>query len=101
MKKLKASNGESIVELLVSILIAGMSGLLMAVMISTAASLNLQAQETDAEFYGEVSAADAGVKKTDMLEQKLTIADGAQLATIPIDVYGKEGEHTMFAFGRK
>lgn len=100
---LTSKKGESIVELLVAILITGMAGASMAVMLSTSINLNMQAEDSDKLFYQEMNSAELAEIRTDasMLNQELTIEVNGKTTTFEINIYGKEEEKAMLAFGSK
>lgn len=90
--KCRSCSGETLVELLVAILIGGLSVALLATMITTAGRWNYQAQVSDAEFYRQVS--DAETRKTEVeagktLRLTLTRAEsGLSTVDVNVTVYG-------------
>lgn len=100
---LKSKKGESMLELLVSILITGASGSLMAIMLTTSTNLNIQAEKGDKEFYIESNMAETKEIRNDILNEDITITISRETdsATFKLDVYGKEKNNAIFAFGKK
>lgn len=56
--KLRSHRGESLAEVLVAMLIIALSVMLLAVMVTTAGSINMQTRLRDEQFYKELSAAE-------------------------------------------
>lgn len=56
--KLRSRRGESLAEVLVAMLIIALSVLLLAVMVTTAGSINMQTRRRDEQFYKDLSAAE-------------------------------------------
>ena len=98
---LKSKKGESIVELLVAILIMGMSAMLMGGLITTSIKLNTQAENGDVALYTEINAAETKSIILDSQETTITITTEDNVSiSIPVAVYGKE-EDALVAFGKK
>ena len=59
-EKLKNSQGETLVEVLASVLVCSLSIMLLAGAVSASTSIDLQAQAADAEYYEVLSRAEQG-----------------------------------------
>ena len=93
--KLASRRGDTLVEVLVSILVAGLSVALLAGMVATGARFNAKARAADEALYRELSAAEG---RTDLLgtgDLTLTMGDGEH--HIPVELYGAEGGLTSYA----
>lgn len=60
IRKIASRRGETLVELLVAILIVAFGCMLIAVLYSASMSINLDAQQKDAEFYDAISQIEQG-----------------------------------------
>lgn len=96
-RKLKSARGESLVELLASTLIAGLSAALLATMIITSARMNDSVQKGDEDYYENLAHAEAqdepmtavgGVSATGNIEVSCT---GYLNIQIPVKYYGGDG----------
>ena len=98
---LKSKKGESIVELLVAIMIMGLSGMLMGVLISTSVNLNIQAEKGDVDLYTEINGAETKSPMPDSQGSTITITTVEnESISIPVEVYGKEKD-ALVAFGKE
>lgn len=95
-RKLKSARGESLVELLASTLIAGLSAALLAAMIITSARMNDSVQKGDEDYYENLAHAEAqdvsmeavgGTGATGSIEVS---CDGGYVGSIqiPVKYYG-------------
>jgi Na+-transporting NADH:ubiquinone oxidoreductase subunit NqrC len=107
MKKIKAkladSRGESLPEMLASILIGSLSVSLLVGGVMVSSNINQKAASADDKFYEALSIAEE--KKTDVsdadsvVEKKLVISENdQQKATIEINVYGGD---TLYSYRKK
>lgn len=88
--KLKSQRGETLVELMASILISTLSVGLLLGAVAVSANLNRQAENADETFYGALTAAEsrAGAPRSGTV----TVAEtGGSSVTLDIDVYGGDG----------
>ena len=88
IRKLRSRRGETLVEVLVSILVAGLSVLLLAGMISTAARFNGAARRADERLYEQLSAAEAQGPDADLGRASVVLTVGGVRDPIPVYVYG-------------
>ena len=58
-EKLRSSRGETLTEVLISIVICSIAVLLLATMVITAMSINHKAREMDVDFYGKLTDVEA------------------------------------------
>lgn len=90
-KKLKSKKAETLLESLVSLLIATLSVILLSTSIMTAAKTNQIVKDADATFTTELACAE--MKSTVAAEdQSLTISftnDGISSQTVDVDLYGQ------------
>lgn len=93
-EKLKSERGESLVEILASVLIASLSVGLLVTMIMTSARMNDNAENSDREYYQSLSLAEAQldpmVKDGAPVTTKVTIqrmSEGGQVG-IPVEIDG-------------
>ena len=56
--KLRSQSGETLAEVLVALLIIALSGMLLAVMLSTAASMDIATRSRDKRFYEDLTRAE-------------------------------------------
>ena len=90
MKKLKSKHGETLTETLVSILIIAMASALLATMVGVSARLTKRAEAADAQFYEELSAAEAG--RGEDGDATITLTVGGSSGELPVVIYGGSGE---------
>lgn len=94
--KLKSTRGESLVELLASVLIGGLSVTLLAAMIMTSARMNDSVQKSDEEYYENLAHAEAQdvsavtVGGTGGVGNVKVSSDGLNV-DVPVTYYGGEG----------
>ena len=93
-RKLKSVRGESLVELLASILIGGLSVSLLATLIITSVHMKKSVQERDKEYYESLKKAEAQKEtnaSTESVKVEVTIAGAASGSTeIPVTYYGDD-----------
>lgn len=94
--KLASRRGETLVEVLVSILLAGLSMLMLMGMISAAVRLNGTARQADAQFYEELSAAEGRTQEVDG-SASLSLVIGGQTTHIDVAVYGTQDGLAAYA----
>ena len=88
--KLRSSRGETLVEVLASILVAALSvGLLMAG-IAVSVRINRRAEQADDAFYAALTAAEGRTAGTSS-GAFVTVAEGEKQASLSVQVYGEEG----------
>lgn len=95
-RKLASRRGETLVEVLVSILLAGLSVLLLVSMLSAAARFNTAARQADARLYAELSAAEGRTQEVDG-SASLSLVIGGQTTLIDVAVYGAQDGLTAYA----
>lgn len=94
-RKLKSCAGETLAEVLVSILVVALAVLLLASMVSASGNIDLSTRERDAEFYEELTQTE--IKKTEkdhgavVVEWKNSSDGSAGSREFEVDVYGGEG----------
>ena len=88
-KFLKDKRGESLVESLAAILIFTMASIIMYSMVTTAARINAQARDREAEVQTQLVAAESAETVTDTGTVTMTIdAAGKQVAKYDVNIYG-------------
>ncbi len=96
-KKLCNQRGETLVELMVSILIATLSVGLLLGGVAVSANINQQAEKADVYFYETLSAAESQKEPlSDGIAAKPTIdlEESAKTIRIPVQVFGGKGLYT-------
>ena len=96
-KKLCNQRGETLVELMVSILIATLSVGLLLGGVAVSVNINRQAQKADVYFYETLSAAESQNEPlTDGVSAKPTVdlEEGAKTVRMPVQVFGGKGLYT-------
>lgn len=96
-KKLRSQRGETLVELMVSILIATLSVGLLLGGVTVSANINRQAQKSDTYFYETLSAAESRKEPiTDDIASKpsIILEESTKKTNIPVQVYGGKGLYT-------
>lgn len=94
--KLRSNRGETLVELLASILVATLSVALLIGCVTASFQLGRQADQSDSYFYQTLTAAeDRQIPLTDGIIQ---VTEGGSLVSLPVQVYGDEG---LYAYARK
>lgn len=94
-RKLSACRGETIAEVLVAILVAGLSVALLAGMITAATRLNATARKADAALYSELAAAEGRTKILEETGSAQLTLDG-DTYHIPVTVYGVQDGLTAY-----
>lgn len=91
-RKLKDSRGETLVELLASILIAALSVALLFTCCMTAAAMGRDTREADGRYYEALSAAEGKTRKEDepSVTAKVTVTGNGGVDTINVFLYGGE-----------
>lgn len=91
--KLKSNRGETLVEVLASVLIASLSVLLLLGCVAASVNMGRTADGADAYFYQVLTAAEAQTTPvaTDVANPKITVRQGGVTVEIPVLVYGDEG----------
>lgn len=91
-RKLRSRRGETLTEMLVSIVILGLSIAMMATMIITSTKITERSTAKDSEYRDQLSAAEA--QKTSSAKGNVTIEDssGAKKVDIQVDIFGDDGE---------
>lgn len=94
-KKLKSSRGETLVELLASILIASLSVILLTAGVAVSVNINKSADETDEKFYQELSLAEKQENGTHIGDMPVALQfsgnEGKKINPVKVYMYG--GEH--------
>lgn len=105
-KKLKSNKGETLVEVLVTILLVGLVSAGFLVVVQTAQSIDANVAEIDDTFYEEISKAESIVSSsTDIedgqVELRITQSDDATLMTGPsikLDVDAFNGSYNLHSY---
>lgn len=88
--KLKSQRGETLVELMASILISTLSVGLLLGAVAVSANLNRQAEKADETFYTALTAAESRTGESH--PGTVTVAEtGGSSVSLHIDVYGGDG----------
>lgn len=95
MKKLKQNKGESLLEALVSMLIAVLAMGLITTAVLAAGSMNKSNREADQKFSKELEQVETYVAEKQSKQMIIIFADGSQ-KTVYVDVYGKDGRFASF-----
>lgn len=101
-EKLKNRRGETLVEVLIAILVAGISLAILASMIATSMSINTRAREMDDALYGALSDAETHAFTAGDAAITIRVTGGPTAVTLSgvrvysppgqdLTVYGKEG----------
>lgn len=104
MTKLRNNRGETLIEVLASILIAALSVALLFSFTITSSTMEKKAQEEDEGHYGHIAAAEAGPDAPSPMpitggQVIITDESGTLLTTpIPVNIYGGDG---MFSYRRQ
>lgn len=95
-QKLRSQRGETLVEVLASILIASLSVAMLLGGVTVSANLGRQADTTDAYFYETLTAAEGHqtpLTETDGVSRSpyIQLTEGGTTIDIPVQIYGGEG----------
>ncbi len=85
--KLRSRRGESLVEVLVSVLVGVLAVGLLASAIAASSQIDRSAEQKDEGFYEELSAAEAQESSTELGEVTVTLSDGTSIQ-FDVDYYG-------------
>lgn len=102
MNKLRDDRGETLVEVLASILIASLSVALLFGCVMASANIDRQAQELDEDHYAGLSAAEA--RTAPVVEAKVTVTNEAivdlvqRTEKIDVNIYGGAG---LYSYARE
>lgn len=94
VRKLRSQRGETLVEVLASVLVASLSVALLMGSVAASANLGKLADNMDEEFYQTLSAAESrsdAVASGTVQVQKGHVTGGETVASIPVQIYGGEG----------
>lgn len=94
-RKLRCQRGETLVEVLASILIASLSVAMLLGGVAVSFNLGRQADTADKYFYETLTAAES--RQTPVLDGSVELTEGGTSIRIPIQVYGDEGLYS-YAF---
>ena len=94
--KLRSNQGETLVELLASVLIATLSVALLFGCVTASFQLGRQADQSDTYFYQTLTAAKN--RQTPLTDGIIQVTEGGSLVSLPVQVYGDEG---LYAYARK
>lgn len=98
LRKLKSRKGESLIESLAAILIFTMASIAMYSMVTAAADINITVKDVEKEYNQQLLVAEQGENSSG--EGTVTmVMDGHTLATVPVEIYGAEGE--LFSYYAK
>lgn len=96
--KLRSKRGESLAEMLVSIVILGLSIYIIAVMAATAYNMNKAAREEDEKFNLEFLAAERQDDDDFISGGTVSISDGINTIKIDIDIFGIDNEDSLRSY---
>lgn len=88
-RKLRSQRGETLVEVLASILIAALSVAMLLGGVAVSSNLGRQADTSDEYFYETLTAAEN--RQTPVKDGTIALTEGGTSIDIPIQVYGGEG----------
>ncbi len=88
-RKLRSQRGETLVEVLASILIAALSVAMLLGGVAVSSNLGRQADTSDEYFYETLTAAES--RQTPVKDGTIALTEGGASIDIPIQVYGGEG----------
>ena len=94
--KLRSNRGETLVELLASILVATLSVALLIGCVTASFQLGRQADQSDTYFYQTLTAAED--RQTPLTDGIIQVTEGGSLVSLPVQVYGDED---LYAYARK
>lgn len=94
--KLSSNQGETLVELLASILVATLSVALLIGCVTASFQLGRQADQSDSYFYQTLTAAED--RQTPLTDGIIQVTEGGSLVSLPVQVYGDED---LYAYARK
>lgn len=101
MKKLQQNRGETLVEVLASILIASLSVALLFGCVMASSGMDRQAAELDGKHYEALTGVETqSAAKTTGINVTITASPGDQSAELEIEIYGSP-ETGMFSYSRK
>lgn len=98
--KLRSKRGETLAEILVSIVLLGLSISILSAMLITAYNLNKAAKEADDTYYSELSAAE-GQGEADRIGKGTVIIkekDSLNAVEVEIDLFGVEDENGLRSY---
>lgn len=90
LKKLRSKRGETLVEILVSIAILGLSIAFMITLVMTSYALDRQARAEDDAYYYDVAAAENYTVYDGIGKVKITRTDTPEI-TVSVDIYSNSG----------
>ncbi len=93
--KLRSQRGETLVEVLASILIASLSVAMLIGGVAVSANLGRQADTTDKYFYQTLTAAEK--RQTPVTDGFAQLTEGGTSIEIPVQIYGDEG---LYSYAR-
>lgn len=94
-RKLSSRRGDTLVEVLVSILVAGLSVALLVGMVATGAKFNAMARAEDEALYQELSAAEG--RTASLGQETLSLTVGGEKHNLTVEIYGTEEGLTSYA----
>lgn len=89
IKKLSDQSGETLAELLVSILIGGLSTLMLLTSVNASASMNQKTLQSDETFYTELTAAERGTALPDQTITMQLTENGREVASFEANLQGE------------
>ena len=96
--KLNNNKGETIVEVIASILICVISVTLLMSGVAVSAKINKNADENDENFYKELSFAETKQAPLPIPSAKVLIKENFLTTEVPINLYGGEGIYSYEIF---
>lgn len=99
--KLKSQRGETLVEVMASLLIAALSVALLFTCVMASAGIDRTAREADEAYYKALTAAETQTVNADFPAKAgaLKIENGTASKELNITLYGGEGMYTLAAEG--
>lgn len=94
--KLRSRSGESLAELLISILIVTMATTMLVGMLQASANVSRKTKEKDAQFLQELNAAE---EKREQATGIVTLTEGGTTISYDVKLYGESGD-SLTAYGQ-
>lgn len=95
-RKLKSNRGETLVEVLASILIGALSVALLFTAVMASVNMDRTAKETDSKYKEVLAAAEGRTAEFDPFapaatDKTVKVANGSSVANVPVTFYGGDG----------
>lgn len=87
--KIRSRKGETLIEILVSILIVALSALLVAAMFGAAGRINITIRDLDEQFYQSVTEVESqqGTPSKGVVEYEITDEEDPQKGSIDVEIF--------------